>query len=389
MSVGLFMLLGLAVTASYIGYQNIDRLYYEQIAGIVGKVVAQNPESEVLVVQSLKQLDAVDIARGKQLLQPYGYEGEFLELAHNQRGFESIVRVNLLMITLVFFIVVAIGYGIYRGLKYRFNALRVYLMQIAKGNYVLNIEGMGEDRFSILEDEIYKTTLALRESKEAQEKEKLLLAQNIADISHQLKTPLTSMGIMTELLMENEPSVQNKQFIGQLDLQIERLSKLVSVLLKLAKFDAGTVKLKKEEIVVSDLIEEVIEMLEVPIRQKKIKLHLEGADKINFTGDRNWTYEAIHNVLYNCVQHSPEEGNIMITWSDNPIYTEMVIEDQGGGIAVADLPHLFTRFYKGENACKEGIGIGLAMAKTIIEKQNGEIKAKNSNGGAQFQIKFY
>lgn len=387
--VGFGLMLGLSFAGSYIGYQRADALYYEQIAGIIGKVVEQNPESEVLVVQSLKNLEPEDVARGKEILRPYGYEEKFLILQHNKRGFQSLLRVNSLVMVTVFGVLVAIGYGVYRGLKYRFNHLQGYLMQLAKGDYTLNIEGVGEGKFSVFEDQIYKTTLLLRESKEEQEKEKLNLARNIADISHQLKTPLTSMRIMTDLLLENEIDQQNKQFMEQLNSQIDRLSSLVGVLLKLAKFDAGTVKLKRQEIVVSSFVEEVLEMLEIPIQQKQIKIHLEGSGEVVLKGDKNWTYEAIHNVLYNCVQHSPSGGNLTIGWSQNPIYTEIVIQDAGGGVPLEDLPHIFTRFYKGKNASKESVGIGLAMAKTIIEKQNGEIKVENTRSGARFQIKFY
>lgn len=388
-AIGFCILLGIGITTSYIGYQKADRIYYDQIAGIIGKVVEENPENEMLIVQSLKHIKTEDIARGKEILRPYGYEGKFLAFSYSKRGFESLLEANILGMTIIFVTIVIIRYGVYRWLKYRLNHLQGYLMEIAKGNYTLNIEGMGEGKFSVFEDQIYKTTLALKESKEEQEKEKLNLARNIADISHQLKTPLTSMSIMTDLLLENELEGQSKHFVEHLNMQIERLSGLVGVLLKLAKFDAGTVKLKKQEIVVSNLIEEVIEMLEIHIDKKHIKIHLEGTDEVLLKGDRNWTYEAIHNVLYNCVQHSSSGGVITIGWSHNPIYTEIVIEDQGGGIPLEDLPHIFTRFYKGKNASSESVGIGLAMAKTIIEKQNGEIKVKNTKSGAQFQIKFY
>ncbi|MEG0152321.1 MAG: HAMP domain-containing sensor histidine kinase [Cellulosilyticaceae bacterium] len=387
--IGFCIMLSMGVSASYLAYQKIDQMYYEQIAGIVGKVVAQNPENEVLVVQGLKELEARDVERGKEILKPYGYEAQFLVLPYNKKGFESLLWVNMMMLTLIFLIGVGVSYGIYRWLKVRLSALLAYLMQIAKGDYSLNIKGIGEGAFSVFEDQIYKTTLVLREGKETQEKEKLNLAQNIADISHQLKTPLTSMGIMTDLLLENEVSDQNQQFIKQLNLQIERLSKLVGILLKLAKLDAGTVQLKEQEVVVSTFIEEVVEMLEGPIRQKQLKIHMTGEDDVCVLRDKNWMYEAIHNILCNCVQHSPVGSKLTIEWHHNPIYTEIVIQDEGGGVPVKDLPHIFTRFYKGENASKESVGIGLAMAKTIIEKQNGEIKVANANGGAQFRMKFY
>ncbi|MGL4737451.1 MAG: sensor histidine kinase [Cellulosilyticaceae bacterium] len=387
MGIGIMCLL--AFVTSYRGYQTIDQLIYEQIAGTVGKVVAQSPESEGVILQSLKQLEMEDIISGKAILKPYGYEEKFLATALAQRGFQSLLQVNLLVMLMIFVSLVILGYSIYRRLQQKFNHLQDYLIQIAGGNYNLNIEGIGEGRFSVFEDQIYKTTVSLRESKEMQEREKLGLAQNIADISHQLKTPLTSMGIMTELLLANEPDDQNQQFIGQLDRQIERLSGLVSVLLKFAKLDAGTVVLKQQTLQVADLVEEVLDMLEVVIKQKGLQICLEGLEAVCLQVDKNWTYEAIHNVIYNCVQHSPEGGRVKIEWSQNPIYTELAIQDEGGGISSADLPHIFTRFYKGQKAAKDSVGIGLAMAQTIIAKQNGEIKAKNVAKGAQFCIKFY
>lgn len=374
--------------ASYISYEKIGQMYYEQIAAIVGKVVEEIPESEVAIMQSLKQLEEGDILQGQAILRRYGYGGDTLQLVHNQRGLESLMKVNSLVMGIIFSIILITTYGIYRILKQRFGHLQNYLIEIAKGNYKLNIEGVSEGKLSIFEDQIYKTTLALRESKEEQEKEKLNLARNIADISHQLKTPLTSMGIMTDLLLDSEVDEQNRYFIDQLNMQIERLSGLVQVLLKLAQFDAGTVKLKRQEIAIPSFIEEVVEMLEGPIKKKEIQIQQDG-EEAYFVGDRNWTYEAVHNILYNCVQHSPQGAMIKIEWSQNPIYTEIIIQDQGGGISIEDLPHIFTRFYKGKNASKESIGIGLAMAKTIIEKQNGAIKVENVEEGAQFQIKFY
>lgn len=382
-------MIGLGVMISYIGYEKVERMYYEQIAGVVGKVVAQNPESEVAIAQSLKHVEAKDVARGKEILKPYGYVDKLVVGTHNKSGFEGLLKVNLIAMTSIFLMITAIVYGVYRVLKDRLNHLQGYLMQLARGDYSLNIEGTLEGRFSVFEDQIYKSTLALRESKEEQEKEKLNLARNIADISHQLKTPLTSMGIMTDLLLETELDEQNKSFVESLNRQIERLNKLVQVLLKLAQLDAGTVQLKQQKIVISDLIDEVVDMLEIPMRQKNIQLHLEGSKEVWLKGDRNWMYEAIHNVLYNCVQHSPVGGSITIEWRGNPIYTQIMIQDMGGGVPLEDLPHIFTRFYKGKNAKSDSIGIGLAMAKMIIEKQNGEIKVENTKEGTQFQMKFY
>ncbi|MGL4344142.1 MAG: sensor histidine kinase [Cellulosilyticaceae bacterium] len=385
----LIMMLGLSILTSYVGYGIADRIHQEQIQGLVGSMSQVYPDSDVVMAKSLKQVDVEDVARGRDILSRYGYEEKFLELNHSRVGFVSLMKANIVCVGVLFGIGAIVTYGIYRWLKSRLDHLQGYLKEMTRGNYSLNIDGVGEGKFSVFEDEIYKTTLALREAKEKQEQEKCHLARSLADISHQLKTPLTSMGIMTELLLDAETDDQNQLFIQQINKQIERLGSLVSILLKLAKLDSGTVQFKMQKVPIGVLVEEVLDMLEANASQKQIRIVQKGNSEQEISVDKEWFYEALHNIIYNAMQHSPVGGKLTITWQQNPIYTEILVQDEGPGICEEDIGHVFTRFYKGKNASKESIGIGLAMAQTIIEKHEGEVKARNTEQGAVFHIKLY
>ncbi len=275
----------------------------------------------------------------------------------------------------------------------RIEELTEYLKAVDRGEAAVLTRH--EDLFSHLEDEIYKTVAELACTKEKAVKDHEVLAARIADIAHQLKTPLTSMSLMAELL---EPAEKEEQeYLERLRHQAERLKGLVEGLLALAKLDSHTIEFQREDIEVEDLIMEAAEPLCEWMDRRKISLEIarpqEESDcfeEIWIKVDPKWTAEALLNVLKNCVEHTPDGGKIRISLSRNPLYTEVVIEDEGTGISKKDLPHLFERFYRGEQAAKDSAGIGLALAKLILEAQNGQISAENSpEGHAQFRIKMY
>ena len=266
-----------------------------------------------------------------------------------------------------------------------------YLHRISGGEYSLDIRDNKEGELSILKNELYKMTLLLSRQAELLKNEKEQLADAISDISHQLKTPLTSMRVMTDLLREEklEPE-RRKEFTRSLKQQLDRMEWLLTSLLKLAKIDAGTVHFKKEVLSVKELINRAVKPLLIPMELKEQTLELDGSEELTLTGDRNWTAEALINILKNCTEHTQTGGTITVKWEDNPIYTEIKISDNGCGIAKEDLPFLFKRFYKGKNAGEESVGIGLAMAKSIIAGQNGDIAVASKLGeGTSFSIKFH
>jgi signal transduction histidine kinase len=280
----------------------------------------------------------------------------------------------------------------FTGWRYReIEKLSGYLRQISGGNYSLDVRDNHEGELSILKNDIYKVTIMLSEQGAFLQQDKLQLTNAISDISHQLKTPLTSMMMMADLLSDAKlPAAKRSEFTRNIRIQLERIEWLVSSLLKLSKIDAGTVLFKKDRIEVKMLIQKALGPVMIPLDIKEQTVLINGEDTVSFLGDFNWTAEALLNILKNCVEHTPEGGVITISFSENALFTEIVIADNGKGIPKEDLPYIFKRFYKGKNASEESIGIGLAMAHSIITSQNGDINVKSKQEeGTQFRIKFY
>ncbi|MED4729694.1 HAMP domain-containing sensor histidine kinase [Aneurinibacillus migulanus] len=276
--------------------------------------------------------------------------------------------------------------------RYReLEKLSVYLREISNGNYSLDVRDNQEGELSILKNDIYKVTLMLSEQRSFLQRDKLQLTDAISDISHQLKTPLTSMTVMADLLSDPDlPPAKRTEFTHNIRIQLERIDWLVSSLLKLSKIDAKTIHFKKDQILMKKLIQKALEPVLIPMDIKEQTVSIEGDDNVSFVGDFNWTTEALINILRNGVEHTHEGGAIAITISENALFTEIVISDNGKGIPKEDLPYIFKRFYKGKNAGEGSIGIGLAIAHSIIASQNGVIDVtSNSEKGTQFRIKFY
>lgn len=273
----------------------------------------------------------------------------------------------------------------------RIEGLTEYLKAAGRGEAAaLNRQ---EDMFSHLEDEIYKTVAELACTREEAVRDHEILAERTADIAHQLKTPLTSMSLMAELL---EPSLgeEDKEYLNRLENQVERLKGLVEGLLTLAKLDSHTMVFHRQNVEAKELIELAAEPLRAMLRQKRVELACSiGGTKeqeIWLFADVQWTAEALLNILKNCLEHSPKDSKISVSCEENPLYTELIVEDGGRGFSKKDLPHLFERFYRGEEAADGSAGIGLALAKSIIEKQNGQVRAENSaQGHARFCIRWY
>ncbi|WP_421385243.1 sensor histidine kinase [Bacillus salacetis] len=276
--------------------------------------------------------------------------------------------------------------------RYReIEKLSSYLRKISSGDYSLDVRDNHEGELSILKSDIYKVTLMLSEHRSSLEQDKYKLTNAISDISHQLKTPLTSMMVMSDLLSDKKLEEDKRiEFTQNIRVQLERIEWLVSSLLKLSKIDAGTIDFKKDEVFVKDLIHRAVQPVLIPMDIKQQTLNIDGGAQDSFTGDFHWTAEAIINILKNCVEHTPDSGLISITYSENPLFTEIRIKDNGKGIPKEDLPYIFRRFYKGKNAGEESVGIGLAMAYSIITSQQGDLEVRSEKGnGTEFLIKFY
>lgn len=253
----------------------------------------------------------------------------------------------------------------------------------------LLIREYDEGELSILANQIQKMTLRLTESAEAIKADKIYLADSLADISHQLRTPLTAMNLTATMLRDPELSTEKRlELTGELRSLLSRTDWLVETLLKLSKLDAGTVKLVRDQVRVAELVSRAAKPVAIPmdLRNQRLIIHCAGEC---FTGDLIWTAEALGNILKNCMEHTPEGGTITVTAQETALFTQIEVEDTGSGFDAKDIPHLFERFYKGSNACETSYGIGLALARTVITAQNGTVQAANGITGAKFVIKFY
>lgn len=303
--------------------------------------------------------------------------------------FSLIQPVLLISLTSLVLIVCSIAFTYWRYNEIK--KLSGYLRKMGSGGTSLDIRDNYEGELSILKNEIYKVTLMLSEHKKMLQRDKVHLTDAISDISHQLKTPLTSMMVMADLLSASTLSEgKRKEFTKNIQVQLERIEWLVSSLLKLSKLDAGTIVFKKDQVNVKQLIEKSVESLLIPMDIKDQKLLIDGESDVSFLGDFHWTGEALINVLKNAVEHTKEGGEIRIQYAENPLFTEISVEDNGKGIAKSDLPYVFKRFYKGKNASEDSVGIGLAMAHSIITRQNGTLEVKSAEGvGTTFLFKIY
>ncbi len=272
----------------------------------------------------------------------------------------------------------------------RINTLTETIDKILHGNDKINIKSFGEGELSILESDVQKMLIRLRDQKDKLEKDRTFLADSIADISHQLRTPLTSINLILSLIEAPDITEERRgELLRELSKLITKTEYLVSVLLKISKLDAGTVQFEKKETDLDSLVRKSAEPLLIPMDIKNQKLNI-NVDNIYLDCDFAWCLEAFGNILKNCAEHTPENGSITVTAADTPIYTQVIITDTGKGIDEEDIPHIFERFYKGKNSSKESFGIGLNLAKMIITAHNGTVKAENSQlGGAEFTIRFY
>ena len=257
------------------------------------------------------------------------------------------------------------------------------------GNEDVSFARYSEGELSLLQNELIKLTVRLREQADTLKREKIVLADSIADISHQIRTPLTSINLVLSLLNERELSEQKRrECLRELERLMARIEWLIASLLKISRLDAGTVVFKRDVIGLEALIKKAAAPLEIQmeIREQSLRVCAEG----DFTGDLLWTAEALGNIIKNCTEHMGAGGTLTVNARENPMYSEITVHDTGPGIDKEDLPRLFERFYKGANAGEQSVGIGLALARMIITGQNGTVKAENAKeGGALFTIRFY
>lgn len=295
----------------------------------------------------------------------------------------------IMLVTGLLMIILSLLYTVWRYNKIK--ELSAYLKKVADGDYSFSSEDCEEGELSVLQSELYKITTTISDQASRLKKDKVFLADAIADISHQLKTPLTSISMMTDLLLQGGLSQsKNDEFIGNIQRSTDRIKWLISALLKMARLDSGYVAFKEEKVSIPTLIKSSVQPILMLMELKEQRLEIEGDNNIEINGDAYWLSEALTNIIKNCIEHTPIGGNIMISYGHNPLHTFINITDNGAGMDKADIARIFDRFYKGKNSSNESIGIGLALSKSIIQKQYGSIEVVSEKGkGTEFTVKFY
>ena len=300
-----------------------------------------------------------------------------------------VINMSFLTITIIILLILYIRYN--HKKENDIKDIIKCIEQINKKNYELQIDSISEDELSILKNEIYKTTIMLKESAENSNKDKINLKKSLEDISHQLKTPLTSILVMLDNIIEDpdmDINIRN-DFVRDIKRNVVNINFLVQALLKLSKFDANTVHFIKQENDLKTIIKESIKNVSPLCDLRNVNIEFNAKDKSKIVCDAKWQIEAITNIIKNAIDHSKNNSTVTINLSNNNVYSMIEIIDKGEGISKKDISHIFERFYKGENATSDSIGIGLALAKTIIEEDNGSISVESNRIGTKFIIKYF
>lgn len=391
----IFILLLLAaalVVNCYVGAygRQVRSEYNGLMAAIFGNIAVSYPDvEEEEIIRILN--DRGNEREGALILAGYGFFEEGDSFALQERRI-LILRVcaNLVFISLMFLC----GILFFRYLSKRQGRileLTDYMEALNRGRYRLDIQENLDDELSGLRNEIYKTTVLLKQQAVHAVEQRQALADSVANISHQLKTPLTSITVLADNLVENtEMDEETKEhFLAEILHQVTGMSWLVTAMLKLSRLEAGVVELERTRIRIRTLAEEAAQKLELAAEWKGISFSLNIAEEAEVTVDRKWTEEALMNIVKNAIEHSPSGGRVEISGEENEVYTQIAVRDYGKGITEEEQKKLFVRFYKGSSVREDSMGIGLALAKEIIEKQNGSLSVESEIGrGTVFILKF-
>lgn len=312
-------------------------------------------------------------------------------IIENQENFWHYLYVDIFLVLLTIGSTIGIFLKYNREKDKELQEITKCIEEINQKNYHLELDDISEDELSILKSEVYKTMVMLKEVAENSKKDKENLKQSLSDISHQLKTPLTSILVILDNLIDDpdmEPEIR-LDFLHDIKREVSNIHFLVQSLLKLSKLDSDTVVFFREEIPVSKILDKVVQNTGVLCDLKNIDIQREGLEEAVIYCDFRWQVEALTNILKNCVEYSEEGGTILVQTQKNQVYTSITIRDFGQGIDEEDQKHIFERFYKGKNSTSESVGIGLALAKAIIKSDNGAVTVEREEPGTQFVIKYY
>ena len=378
------------IAITYYEYQTYSRLTNEFVSDVVDLIDENYPNIDTSEV--IEIINSSDYENNSDILTSYGFTDSDLSiLASLENQFHEQLLINIIIIV-IFGAIIILGIYLYNlKNKRELNNLIKYLKELNRGNYNLQIDLNSEGTLSILKNEIYTTTIMLREKAEKELVDKQNLKDSLTNISHQLKTPLTSISLLVDNLCDEDvPASLQKEFLGDIKTQIDSINYLIIVLLKLSRFDANVITFKEEKINVKNLCIDVLKHIDALRDVKNITIHINGSNNVTFIGDYKWEFEALSNILKNCLEYTSENKNIYVSFKETNMFTEITIQDEGKGMSKEEKRRMFERFYKGENSSNNNFGIGMSLAKEIINKDNGKIKVDSTPGiGSTFKIRYY
>lgn len=364
-------------------YKMYTKNYNDKINSIISNIKNKYP--------NIEESDIIEIINNEEdsedILSKYGIDS----ITKNDKVNNKLRIISLIIIITFDSLIILIFYLYDKNKSKKIKEITKMISKINNRQFDIDINDFNEGELSILKNEISKTTTMLRQVADNSVKDKLNLKDSLGDISHQLKIPLTSITIMIDNILDNPDMDEKtrKKFLINIKREILNINFLVMSLLKLSKFDANVVKFNKESVYLKDIIIESIKNVSMIKELKNITIKVSGDDNIKLLCDFKWQVESITNILKNSIEHTSEYGTVEVNYSENKLYTRILIKDNGKGIDSGDLPHIFDRFYKGENGSDDSFGIGLSLSKTIIEKEGGSITVKSTpNIGTIFTIKY-
>ena len=374
----------------YIKLNDKNRIRYNQtLNSIIYQVSIKYP--------LVNNKDIIEILDGKiisqNILKKYGIDidNDYLILNSKKDYIQGLIINNTIIIIFIILFIL-ISFINKKNQSKKIKEITNLIEQINRKNYYLNIDNNTEDELSILKNEIYKTTIMLKEEAYNSNKDKDNIKKSIEDISHQLKTPLTSISIMLDNIIDDPDMEANvrSDFINDINREINNINFLVKSLLKLSRFDINAVNYNNDFNNIKLIVNKVVNNVSTLSDLKNIKVNINIQDDFNLYCDFNWQVEALTNIVKNSIEHSFKDKNIIINAFDEKLYSKIEITNYGIGINDKDIKHIFDRFYKGENSNEDSFGIGLSLAKTIIEKNNGKISVlSKKNDKTTFTIKYY
>lgn len=377
---------GIIILLNVMLYYHVNKNYNNKIVNIISTIKEKYPE--------IKDDEIFDVIKNNVKINTFNRYSFDLDgivlIKENKTIFVSYFIILLFIYLIICLVYLTIIINNDKRKEKEINEVIKIIEEINNKNYSFKMKDINEEDLSLLKNEIYKTTIMLNEISEISKKDKKELEESLEDISHQLKTPLTSILIMIDTLLDDEDMDQNtrEDFLRNMKREVMNINFLVKSILKLSRLDTNTVKFISKKESVKEIINEAILNVSLLSDLKNVKIETNLSDSFIIC-DYKWQIEALTNILKNSIEHSYENNKVLIESSENNAYVKIIIKDFGTGIAKEDINHIFERFYKGKDSDYDSIGIGLALSKSIIEKQNGKISVESSDDGTTFTIKYF